>query len=645
MRRRLGHGWTDQGQARFDAPDNAAAFKRLKQQTAPSDGGNHPPVLLILPEDQILYRHIEADAAAEDPAAAVREALDGATTYALEALRFTFAQSDTGEIAFAAVALETLDEAEDFARAQGFDPKGILGPAMEDGTTAWFGLSTDGAPEGWMPRPDDISWPVAPEEAERPEPNPVKIAAANSIARSKARHTPVVTETVLEEELAEEDLPELEPIHYEPGFLDQIRNHGVRLLAFCTVAIVGYNLSLVFLGAPQPSAEEPVEIAALPEPEQPTPPLPAPAPRPVNLTAAPVTEFVPAPRAESPIPPEAVDAIIEGDFWTPERGLMNGASTADLENLVQPSLDPPMGTESTALNMADLQTAPPALALSNPLPGPNDRYDIDDAGLIRAEPDGVLSPEGYLIIAGTPPQNPGPRSKEIEAAAEAARSAPQATTPQAQPSGDAPIVPKPRPKNIDARVAPSPEVGRARPELAHLRPLPRPSSTTVAVKAANQAIETAAIDAALSAAQNSAASAPAPTPTRSVSASQPAPSKTIAAPKAAKPSTSTTSAASPPSKTQQREIAASYTEPKQKTSKSVEKKATNSNRMDLKKVNLLGTFGSAGSQRALVRLPSGKVVNVKVGDRMDGGKVAAIGKGELRYVKQGRAHTLTMPRG
>ena len=44
-------------------------------------------------------------------------------------------------------------------------------------------------------------------------------------------------------------------------------------------------------------------------------------------------------------------------------------------------------------------------------------------------------------------------------------------------------------------------------------------------------------------------------------------------------------------------------------------------------------------------LPSGRYVKLRVGDSIDGGKVAAIGDKELRYVKRGRSVTLKMPRG
>ena len=81
------------------------------------------------------------------------------------------------------------------------------------------------------------------------------------------------------------------------------------------------------------------------------------------------------------------------------------------------------------------------------------------------------------------------------------------------------------------------------------------------------------------------------------------------------------------------------------TSASVARAATESNQISLRQVSLIGVYGQPGSRRALVRLANGRYQKVQVGDRLDGGQVAAIGSEELQYVKRGRAVTLTMPRG
>ncbi len=77
---------------------------------------------------------------------------------------------------------------------------------------------------------------------------------------------------------------------------------------------------------------------------------------------------------------------------------------------------------------------------------------------------------------------------------------------------------------------------------------------------------------------------------------------------------------------------------------SVARQATIDDAIRLNKVNLVGVYGVPSDRRALVRLPSGRYVKVKVGDRVDGGTVAQIRDSELIYRKGGRNIALTMPR-
>ena len=77
----------------------------------------------------------------------------------------------------------------------------------------------------------------------------------------------------------------------------------------------------------------------------------------------------------------------------------------------------------------------------------------------------------------------------------------------------------------------------------------------------------------------------------------------------------------------------------------VTKKATIQNVLNLRRTNLIGVYGNSKSRRALVRLSNGKRQMVTVGDTIDGGKVAAIGESELRYIKSGKNITLKVPQG
>jgi len=65
--------------------------------------------------------------------------------------------------------------------------------------------------------------------------------------------------------------------------------------------------------------------------------------------------------------------------------------------------------------------------------------------------------------------------------------------------------------------------------------------------------------------------------------------------------------------------------------------------MNLRRVNLVGVYGTPSNRRALVRLSNGRYKKLEVGDRFDGGRVSAIGDAELRYQKGGRNMVLKMP--
>lgn len=88
------------------------------------------------------------------------------------------------------------------------------------------------------------------------------------------------------------------------------------------------------------------------------------------------------------------------------------------------------------------------------------------------------------------------------------------------------------------------------------------------------------------------------------------------------------------------ETASSATGPSIPSSASVARQATETGALRLNQINLIGVFGAPNDRRALVRLSSGRVVRVQVGDRLDGGQVSAIGESELRYTSGGRNEVL-----
>ena len=97
--------------------------------------------------------------------------------------------------------------------------------------------------------------------------------------------------------------------------------------------------------------------------------------------------------------------------------------------------------------------------------------------------------------------------------------------------------------------------------------------------------------------------------------------------------------------TQVAAVAPRSVSPRIPSSASVARSATVKNAINLSRVNLIGVYGKPSSRRALVRLASGRYKKVKIGDRVDGGRVSAIGEAQLVYTKSGRSVTLRMPKG
>jgi hypothetical protein len=110
-------GWRHVGTASLGASDIAAALADLRatgQALAPEGFFTK----LLIPMEQVKYLALDT---AQTSLADITAALDGATPYALDALAIDFERSN-GRTHIAAVAQETLREAEDFAAAHGFNP-------------------------------------------------------------------------------------------------------------------------------------------------------------------------------------------------------------------------------------------------------------------------------------------------------------------------------------------------------------------------------------------------------------------------------------------------------------------------------------------------------------------------------------------
>lgn len=256
--------------------------------------------------------------------------------------------------------------------------------------------------------------------------------------------------------------------------------------------------------------------------------------------------------------------------------------------------------------------------LSQPNPAaPGTRFELDDRGLVIATPEGAVNPDGVRIFTGLPPVVPPLRT-------------PVEITPAAPTDGQSTAViapeleqfrPRPRPDGLIEGNERAQLAGRTLAELAALRPAARPDT----LKAEEELSQPDAT-------QFAVAQSVAPV-TRPRNFGQ------IVA--RAREQTQT----APAEVTQVAAVAPRTVQPSIPSTASVARQATVANAINLRRINLIGVYGKPSNRRALVRLSNGRYQKVKVGDRLDGGRVAAIGDSELQYSKNGRNVVLGMPDG
>lgn len=287
-----------------------------------------------------------------------------------------------------------------------------------------------------------------------------------------------------------------------------------------------------------------------------------------------------------------------------------------VEDIYVASIDPAV-QESDAIALPDpLNMAQESILEPQRLPPPAGQvFDMDERGLVRATPEGALSPDGLRVFAGLPPVVP-PQRQALATPAEPETAEPQINEALSK------IRPRLRPDTLIETRERAQLGGISRAELAAIRPVMRPKTAQEeAVAEEPEAPATAqAVNRSL---------APVGRPRNMNAIVRRAERNQDAAPVAP---------------VQTAAIAPRTVTPAAPTSRGVAASATVRNAINLNKVNLIGVYGTPANRRALVRLPNGKYKKVKVGDRLDGGRVAAIGDSELRYTKSGRNVTLKMPR-
>lgn len=757
LHRADGAGWHLVGEIAFDSADLAGDLDRLRGKAAVVD----PTGLackLILPEEQIKYLDLAAeDAPADNLATLVANALDGATPYALDELAYDWVQSGS-RIQVAAVARETLQEAEDFAREHRFNPVSFVARPDPDRFAGepFFGpvsggaeVERDAVPVTIIPHavqaeaPSLATEPVAtalpaelaaampelaPFKAENPLPafSSIRAAREASLTDAAPRLAGAARFTPSADSATAPDLPRPSKAPYlnggsgahapaspvtaptplgratpapggkgaamrpdspadeaqrltifgaraaesgrgKPRFL------GLILTAILLVFLIGVaawaaiftdsGLARILRG-PEPQIAITPDLPAPIIPSEDTAPVAAPpalalpeaGPAPENLPEI-VPETDPLISEAPATPPLSAPEPAPVDDMTPEEALARYAATGiwqiapippdvpdltSLDDFYQTSID-----EAVRFQDALALPAPSGLAQdtrpdiqSAPAPA-GTLFSLDARGLVEASPEGALTPDGVRVLAGPPPVRP----PDMPVRAVPVPGAEQTAADLVALQRLAELRPRTRPDDLIEQGERGALAGRTRSELAALRPQSRPASVTAAAQA------TTADPDAVAAALAEAVATPAPKATpQAVAASlkpklRPGNLEQAADPVATAAPATSTAPADPLDDGEPDLVAAVSASPKIPSSASVARAATYNNAIKLRDVNLIGVYGTPGNRRALVRLPNGRYEKVKVGDRIDGGKVSAIGDNELRYNKRGRDVVLSMPKG
>ena len=266
-----------------------------------------------------------------------------------------------------------------------------------------------------------------------------------------------------------------------------------------------------------------------------------------------------------------------------------------------------------------------------PPPAFGAEFDFTATGLVTPTPEGILTPEGAFVIAGAPPLESLPRPREIASAAPAIDT-------------DAAILstfrPTPRPGDLSETRERQILNGLTESELGERRPASRPSSPQENAAQASlfpgdgAGADPDAVDAAV---REAIAGTNLAVARSLMPRTRPGNFEQIVASADRTPIEAVTTVAVAVAA---EAVAAGPAIP---SNADVSRAATQRNAIRLRNVNLIGVTGTPSERRALVRLSSGRFVRVGVGDRLDGGRVAAVGETTLQYVRRGRTVTLEIP--
>ncbi|RBW61811.1 hypothetical protein [Ruegeria sp. A3M17] len=694
--------WFCIGEVALDAPDLNTQIIALRDQGFALE--NDLNCKLVIPADQVRFLSVSTEGLSpEESAEKVQAELTEATPYTLDELAFdTATVGPTTHIA--AVARQTLDEARTFAAEHGFVPVQYSTPIEGQGfpSEPRFEIDTpdtviaaepfeveDSAKTDEGPIADTIAdsktpteFPSAPdttgavetvevEESAKENEAPADRAIAETEDQTEIPSAPYATAAVEpvegEEPARENDGPSIHAIA-DTGTPTEFRSapnvniaaerkatlpinrYTVPAAAAALVAGIALTVwSLTGSDDTEPSVAEAVSIKeTVPnlvldeqiaqtqevdgdpelefEPEAvATAPEEEPQTEPVEETAADLSATEAAILEALNVAPTQVEPVGQEPEPT-EISSLAGIEIFAPEPLPDPVLESAEDLYLASLDSTDLSqdavALPPVSSFETDLPFEQNalpaqagvQYELDERGLVTPSAEGTLNPDGVVVYLGRPAKVPPAVPVRFEQ--EPIEEDPTARLAQKRPN--------PRPANLLESFERQQLGGRTREELAVLRPKLRPKSLQSSPR----------ID---------------ETPTALAVVRVPRPkTRPAGLARPASTNTSTANLGSTAAVNQSSDEAGSFqpkaVAPKIPSTASVARQATIDNALNLRKLNLIGVYGTPANRRALVRLPSGRYKKLKVGDRLDGGNVIAIGDSELRYQKRGRNLTLKMPR-
>lgn len=291
-------------------------------------------------------------------------------------------------------------------------------------------------------------------------------------------------------------------------------------------------------------------------------------------------------------------------------------SIIDLSDLYVASIDrTDLSQDAVALPTPISYQTDPGVDLPASPAAAGTAFVLNAQGLVTPTPDGTLNPDGIMVYLGRPSSVPPAVPVRFEAA-------PETDEAQERLAG---LRPRLRPGNLIEQAERGQLGGRSLEELAGIRPKLRPFTE-----------------------KQDAEEDQTPTALAIVRGPRPKLRPQDLAAKATRRTASLGSTAGlgrDAGGDEVGSVAPRTVKPAAPSPASVARQATLDNAINLRRVNLIGVYGTPANRRALVRLPSGRYKKVKVGDRVDGGRVVAIGDSELRYQKGGRNMTLKIPSG